>query len=297
MKSISLFFRVFGRPQASEVSAEKNDGDKIADNTARPLGNAGNDTWRIMNSAQTAVIADDEPFMRDALREQLQMLWPELEIVAEAADGPQALRALTTHKPSFAFLDIRMPGLTGLQVAQLVEGRTRVVFVTAYDNHALEAFEANAVDYVLKPLDPARLAKVVTKLQTLASTAPSSQLDALRAISAADHSPAGASLEWLHVSTGQQVRLTHVDDVMFFESDTKYTRVVAGEVDGLIRTSLKELKEQLPSSFVQVHRSAVVNRHFVRAVHRVDDNVELEIKGNNTRLKVSEANRHLFKAM
>lgn len=247
----------------------------------------------------TAVIADDEPFMREALREQLQMLWPDLEIVAEAADGPQALRALTVHKPSFAFLDIRMPGLTGLQVAQLVEGRTRVVFVTAYDSHALEAFEASAVDYVLKPLDPARLAKVVTKLQALASSATtsSSQLDALRALSAFDSVPPGASLEWLHVSTGQQVRLTHVDDVLFFESDTKYTRVVAGEVDGLIRTSLKELIDQLPSSFVQVHRSAVVNRHFVRAVHRVDDTVELEIKGNNTRLKVSEANRHLFKAM
>ena len=245
----------------------------------------------------TAVIADDEPFMREALRDQLQMLWPELEIVAEAADGPEALRALTAHKPSVAFLDIRMPGLTGLQVAQLVEGRTRVVFVTAYDNHALEAFEASAVDYVLKPLDPARLAKVVTKLQALVHTAPSSQLDVLRNLSAANQAQKGATLEWLHVSTGQQVRLTHVDDVMFFESDTKYTRVLAGEVDGLIRTSLKELLEQLPASFVQVHRSAVVNRHFVRAVHRVDDNVELEIKGCDTRLKVSEANRHLFKAM
>lgn len=245
----------------------------------------------------TAVIADDEPFMREALREQLQMLWPALEIVAEAADGPEALRALTAHKPSFAFLDIRMPGLTGLQVAQLVEGRTRVVFVTAYDNHALEAFEASAVDYVLKPLDAARLAKVVTKLQALGDTAPASQLEALKALSAASETPEGACLEWLHVSTGQQVRLTHVDDVMFFESDTKYTRVVAGDVDGLIRTSLKELLDQLPASFVQVHRSAVVNRHFVRAVHRIDDNMELEIKGSRSRLKVSEANRHLFKAM
>jgi len=245
----------------------------------------------------TAVIADDEPYMREALREQLQMLWPDLEIVAEAADGPEALRALTVHKPSLAFLDIRMPGLTGLQVAQLVEGRTRVVFVTAYDNHALEAFEASAVDYVLKPLDSARLAKVVTRLQALSHTSPPSQLDVLKVLSTASEAPEGTSLEWLHVSTGQQVRLTHVDDVMFFESDTKYTRVVAGDVDGLIRTSLKELKDQLPSSFVQVHRSAVVNRHFVRAVHRIDDNMELEIKGSNVRLKVSEANRHLFKAM
>ena len=245
----------------------------------------------------TALIADDEPFMREALREQLQMLWPDLEIVAEAADGPEALRALMAHKPSFAFLDIRMPGLTGLQVAQLVEGHTRVVFVTAYDNHALEAFEANAVDYVLKPLDAARLAKVVTRLQALAHSTPPSQRDALRALSEPEPAAKGAQLEWLHVATGQQVRLTHVDDVMFFESDTKYTRVVAHEVDGLIRASLKELLTQLPSAFVQVHCSAVVNRHFVRAVHRVDDNVELEIKGLKERLRVSEANRHLFKAM
>lgn len=245
----------------------------------------------------TAVIADDEPYMREALREQLQMLWPDLEIVSEAADGPEALRAINLQKPAFAFLDIRMPGLTGLQVAQLVEGRTRVVFVTAYDTHAVEAFEASATDYILKPLDSARLAKVVTKLQGLGHISPPPHIDALKRLASASEAPEGSCLEWLHVSTGQQVRLTHVDDVMFFESDTKYTRVVTGEVDGLIRTSLKELKDQLPSSFVQVHRSAVVNRHFVRAVHRIDDNMELEIKGSTVRLKVSEANRHIFKAM
>lgn len=245
----------------------------------------------------TAVIADDEPFMREALREQLQMLWPELEIVAEAADGPEALRALTVHKPAFAFLDIRMPGLTGLQVAQLVEGRTRVVFVTAYDTHALEAFEANAVDYVLKPLDVARLAKVVTKLQGLDHTAPAHQGDALRALSAADQTTKVAQMEWLHVSAGQHVQLTHVDDVMFFESDTKYTRVVSAEVDGLIRTSLKELLPQLPAAFLQVHRSAIVNRHHVKAVLRIDDNMELELKGHSQRLRVSEQHRQHFKAM
>lgn len=119
----------------------------------------------------------------------------------------------------------------------------------------------------------------------------------LQSVAAASAASKGAQLEWLHVSVGQQIRLTHVDDVMFFESDTKYTRVVAGEVDGLIRTSLKELLDQLPPAFVQVHRSAVVNRHFVRAVHRIDDNVELEIRDHASRLRVSEANRHLFKAM
>ncbi len=250
----------------------------------------------------TAVIADDEPMMREALREQLQVLWPDLAVLEEAGDGPSALRALTAHKPDVAFLDIRMPGLTGLQVAQLVEGTTKVVFVTAYDNHALEAFEASAVDYIVKPLDTKRLAKVVTKLRSSVPTSAALELQrkVLKDLDAAQSSPAPlgeGSLEWLHVSVGQHVRLAHVEDVMFFESDTKYTRVVAGDVDGLIRTSLKELSHQLPAAFVQVHRSAIVNRHFIKAVLKVDDNLELEMKDGKTRLKVSEANRHHFKAM
>lgn len=250
----------------------------------------------------TAVVADDEPLMREALREHLQILWPEVHIVEEAGDGPSALRALTAHKPDVAFLDIRMPGLTGLQVAQLVEGTTKVVFVTAYDNHALEAFEASAVDYIVKPLDAKRLAKVVTKLRSSVPLVASVEvqrkvlkdLDAAQSLTAP---PAEGRLEWLHVSVGQHVRLAHVEDVMYFESDTKYTRVVTGEVDGLIRTSLKELSAQLPAAFVQVHRSAIVNRHFIKAIQKVDDNLELEMKDGRTRLKVSEANRHHFKAM
>jgi DNA-binding LytR/AlgR family response regulator len=252
-----------------------------------------------------AVVADDEPFVRAALVEQLGLLWPELQIVAEAEDGPQALRAITQHRPDIAFLDIRMPGLTGLQVAQLLDERTQVVFVTAYDNHALEAFEANAVDYVLKPLDTARLARVVSKLRSR-ETAPTGQLNqaleaALRALQkapAAEVAPGPASmLEWLQVSTGTTVSLVHVDDVLFFESDTKYTRVVGLDCDGLVRTSLKELLPQLPSAFLQVHRSAIVNRHHVKAVQRIDDNMELELKGHAQRLRVSEAHRQHFKAM
>lgn len=252
----------------------------------------------ITPNLHTAVIADDEPVMRAALREHLQRLWPELQVLAEAGDGVEALRSLQAHQPSIAFLDIRMPGLTGLQVAQLVEGRTQVVFVTAYDSHALEAFEANALDYVVKPIDPVRLAKVVAKLRALGTTVgASTQLQALRALVDAQKQVGVGKLEWLHVAVGQQVRMTHIEDVMFFESDTKYTRVVATDCDGLIRSSLKELLPQLPEAFVQVHRSVLVNRHFVHAVHRVDDNVELELKGAATRLRVSEANRHLFKAM
>ena len=244
----------------------------------------------------TAVIADDEKFMRDALCDHLATLWPDLEIVAQSQDGPQALRDITKHKPSIAFLDIRMPGLTGLQVAQLVPATTKIVFVTAYDSHALEAFEANAVDYVLKPIDPVRLAKVVTKLRTASShSGNAAQVAAMEQLSA--RAPKTEPIQWLHVSVGTKVVMVHIDDVFFFESDTKYTRVVGKDCDGLIRTSIKELKEQLPDPFVQIHRSAVVNLHFVKAVHRIDDNVELEIRGYPAHLKVSEANRHLFKAM
>lgn len=251
-----------------------------------------------------ALVADDEPYMRAALIEQLGLLWPELQIVAEAEDGPQALRAITQHQPDIAFLDIRMPGLTGLQVAQLLGNQTQVVFVTAYDNHALEAFEANAVDYVLKPLDTARLARMVTKLRSRSAT-PSSQLNqalevalqALQTAPAVEPSRAASTLEWIQVSTGATVRLIHVDDVMFFESDTKYTRVVGIDCDGLVRTALKELLPQLPAAFLQVHRSAIVNRHHVKAVQRVDDNMELELKGHAQRLRVSEAHRQHFRAM
>lgn len=243
-----------------------------------------------------AVIADDERFMREASRDQLMTLWPELKIVAESVDGPQALRDITELKPDIAFLDIRMPGLTGLQVASLVPESTKIVFVTAYDSHALQAFEANAVDYVLKPIDPVRMAKVITKLR-IASThsGNAAQLAAMEQLNSRVQKP--APLQWLHVSVGTKVVMVHIDDVLFFESDTKYTRVVSKDCDGLIRTSIKELKAQLPESFVQIHRSAVVNRHFVKAVHRIDDNVELEIKDYPAHLKVSEANRHLFKAM
>lgn len=256
----------------------------------------------------TALIADDEPNMRESLRDQLHQLWPELQIIGEAEDGPSALAQIESLKPDIAFLDIRMPGLTGLQVARAITNPTHIVFVTAYDNHALEAFEANAVDYVVKPLDTERLAKMVSKLKRLteAGTAPS--MDVLfSALQKLGISSSGAStpisvvpkkLEWLQVAVGTQIRMVNVQDVHYFESDSKYTRVVADGCDGLIRTSLKELAEQLASDdFLQTHRSTLVNRRFIHAVHRKGELVELEIKGEKTRLKVSTANHHLFRAM
>jgi DNA-binding LytR/AlgR family response regulator len=235
-----------------------------------------------MTDAPTAILADDEPFMRAALRERLAQLWPELRLLQECVDGIEALQAIQRLQPDLAFLDIRMPGLTGLQVADALQGAgTRVVFVTAYDAHAVEAFEAQAVDYVLKPVELPRLAKTVARLRSALAPAQQRSGD-----------------DWLQVAVGSQVRLLHVDDVQYFESDSKYTRVVAMDCDGLIRLSLKELLERLdPARFMQVHRSVVVNRRHVHGVHRAGDALELAIKGRAERLKVSTQYHQLFKAL
>lgn len=254
-----------------------------------------------MNDRVRAILADDEPFMRAALRERLQQLWPELEIAQECEDGIGALQAIQSRQPQLAFLDIRMPGLSGLQVAQALQPgvATRVVFVTAFDAHAIEAFEAQALDYVLKPVELPRLAKTVARLrQALAEQAAPQQL--VQALRSLHLQAAGARAEagdWLQVAVGNQVRLLHVDDVQFFESDSKYTRVVADDCDGLIRMSLKELLARLdPQLFIQTHRSVVVNRRHVRGVHRRGETLELEIKGREERLKVSTQHHHLFRA-
>ncbi|MGM9483987.1 LytR/AlgR family response regulator transcription factor [Roseateles sp. NT4] len=260
----------------------------------------------------TAVIADDEPMMRAALREHLRALWPELEIRAEAEDGLTALLKIEALRPDVAFLDIRMPGMTGLEVARAKTTASRIVFVTAYSDHAVEAFEADAVDYVVKPVETARLVKVIAKLKRqLAEGDPQaaerllSTLQRLGVTAPVSPPPVWPQdtrrLDWLQVATGahgEQVRMVHLQDVLYFESDTKYTRVVAHDCEGLLRLTLKEVLEQTdPGSFVQTHRSTVVNRRFVHAVHRKGEVVEIELKGRGERLKVSVANHHLFRAM
>jgi DNA-binding LytR/AlgR family response regulator len=257
----------------------------------------------------TALIADDEPLLRESLRDHLHHLWPDLQIVAEAEDGPSALEKIESLGANIAFLDIGMPGLTGLQVARLMTVPTHVVFVTAFERHALEAFEANAVDYIVKPVEPERLVKVINKLKKLTAGATAPAIDALMSALQQLHvqlpgSPPSAEgfvpkrIEWIQVAVGHQIRMVNVEDVHYFESDSKYTRVVADGCDGLIRTSLKDLTEQLSSSaFVQTHRSTLVNRRYIQTVHRRGELVELEMKGDKMRLKVSAANHHLFRAM
>ncbi|HJV76666.1 MAG TPA: LytTR family DNA-binding domain-containing protein [Noviherbaspirillum sp.] len=260
----------------------------------------------------TAVIADDEPHMREMLREELETFWPELEIIGEAEDGPSALTLIETRRPQVAFLDIRMPGLTGLQVAHAITVPCNVVFVTAYDAHARDAFKANAVDYVVKPLDPVELARITAKLKkattdnTLADmrqlAAALSRLGAPDQPSVAEARPApadgAARLEWLQIDAGTQIRMVHVDDVVYFESDTKLTRVVTQDCEGLIRLSLKQLTQQLDGErYLQIHRSTVVNRRFIKAIHHDGESMQVEMKGRPERLKVSQPNHHLFRAM
>jgi DNA-binding LytR/AlgR family response regulator len=226
-------------------------------------------------------------------------------IVGEADDGPKALALIRTHRPDVAFLDIRMPGLTGLEVARSLDVPTQVVFVTAYDSHALEAFEANAIDYVLKPVDPVRIDKVLAKLKRSVHSntqdSVSVLLEKLQKITgklSEIERDTTKDLTWLQVAVGSQVRMVHINDVIYFESDTKYTRVVADDCDGLIRTSLKDLLEAVdPTTFLKTHRGIVVNRRFVRSVYRQGEVVEIELKGRAEKLKVSTANHHLFRAM
>lgn len=243
----------------------------------------------------TAIVAEDEATLRQQLVEQLGQLWPELSIVAEAADGISALRLMAEHRPDILFLDIQMPGATGLEVARQVNGRSRVVFVTAYDEHAVAAFEQGAIDYVLKPVSAARLFTTVTRLKERLGTPPP-RLDAALAAAA----PTQKNwLRWINASVGQNVRLITVDEIAYFQADNKYTRVVTADGEALIRKPLKELADELdPNQFWQVHRSTMVNVGAVAGVTRdFRGRMLLKLKGRNETLQVSDSYTHLFRQM
>lgn len=244
----------------------------------------------------SAVIADDEPFALAGLADALALVWPELQVVASACDGPSAFQAIRTHRPTLAFLDIRMPGMSGLEVAEAVGDQTLVVIVSAYDHYAMPAFEQGVADYVLKPVELPRLVTVVRRLQERMA-----QVNPTKAgpgpLPAADVQQA-APLRWIKASVGTQVRLIHVDDVHYFESDAKYTRVVTADGEALIRMPLKQLAEQLdPQWYWQVHRSAVVNLRHVVSVARIDDNMEVILKDRPERIRVSLQYQALFRQM
>ena len=223
-----------------------------------------------MTARPTALIAEDEPLMRERLKETLAQVWPELEIVAEASDGDEALALFDAHAPSIAFLDIRMPGRTGLEVAAAIGGDCHVVFITAYDQYALAAFEAGAVDYLLKPVEADRLAQTVDRVQRKLA-APPADLSALLAELRGSVQRPSQRLRWIKAAVGKQVKLIAVGDVIYFQSDAKYTRVVLAQSEALIRTPLKDLLDDLdPDKFWQVHRSTVVNLDQVAGVLRED---------------------------
>ncbi len=249
--------------------------------------------------APTAVIADDEPLLRAQLKARLARLWPELAIVHEMENGRDVEAVIERHRPSLFFLDIHMPGVNGLDAARTIGARAHVVFVTAYDEYAVEAFERGAIDYVLKPFDEERLAVTVQRLQERLRGAPPA-LEALVASLAARLAPAAAQhLRWIRASVGQNVRLIPVEDVLFFHADDKYTRVVASQGEALIRKPIRELLAELdPAKFWQVHRSTIVNVDHIAAVRRgAREQSEIVLRGHDETLVVSRAFTHLFKQM
>ena len=247
-------------------------------------------------SRPTAAIAEDEPHLRGELRDKLATLWPDLTIVGMAEDGVQALRILDAERPDVFFLDVQMPGLGGIEVAARMNGRCHVVFVTAYDQHAIAAFEQGAVDYLLKPFSMARLATAVARLKERTNSAPANLAGLLQWLAAP--APAKQHLRWINASQGNEVRLITVDEVCYFRADAKYTMVVTADRESLISKSIKELVAELdPDVFRQIHRSTIVNINAVASLQRGLGNPELRLKQRRETLTVSAPYVHLFKQM
>ena len=258
----------------------------------------------------TALIADDEPLLRDALRRQLADAWPDLDIVAEARNGREAVRLFDERHPDICFLDVHMPGLSGVDTANHIGRRAHLVFVTAYDHYAVQAFAQGALDYLLKPVEQARLADTVGRLkERLQSSRPAINteplLQQLSEQLAKLQSGVGKNeaLRWIRAQAGKTVRLIAVDDVDYLRSDAKYTIVAWRDggkpAEAVVRTPLKELLEQLDAEqFAQVHRSVVVN---LRAVSHVkwhdNETAEIHVRGRDDVLPVSRNYLHLFRQM
>ena len=248
----------------------------------------------------TAIVAEDEPILRTQLEGKLKKLWPELEIIASVEDGAAALEALEDRVPDFMFLDIQMPEMTGVEVARHVAGRAHVVFVTAYDQYAIQAFDTGAVDYILKPATDDRLALTLERLKAkLAAPAPPADLTAVLAQLTQQLSAGRQKLQWIKATVGQNLRLIPVNEVLFFQSDEKYTRVVLADGEALIKTPIRELLDGLdPEVFWQIHRSTLVNVNAIAAVTRdFRGQAHVKIRGKDDSLVVSRIYSHLFKQM
>ena len=264
------------------------------------------------------VIADDERLMREQLKARLAEVWPELQIVGEAKNGLEAVDLVAEHHPDVVFLDIRMPGLSGVdaarRIAQLPSGDDdddaslpEIVFITAYDQYAIEAFEQGVADYVLKPAERERLGVTVARIrQRLAlrgtpDEPPAPHMQQLLHKLAAKMNPGGTppTLKWIQATVGQAIQMIPIEDVLFFISDEKYTRVQTATIEALIRKPIKELVDELdPELFWQIHRSTLVNTRFIAGVTRdLRGRQIVSIKGHNEKLEVSRSYTHLFKGM
>jgi DNA-binding LytR/AlgR family response regulator len=268
-----------------------------------------------MTPAATALIADDEPLLRDSLERALAQAWPQLQVVAQARNGREAVELFHQHRPDIVFLDVHMPGLNGMEAAKQIAREAQLVFVTAYQEYALQAFERGALDYLVKPVEEARLADTVQRLQERirsrvqpgSDPALEAVIDELarrltrKGVAAradgvdAEHGP----LQWIRASVGSTLKLIPVDEILFLRSDEKYTLVVTAEGEALIRTPIRELVERLDAQrFVQVHRSVLVNLHAISHVTRgPNETADLHLKGRPEVLPVSRSYLHLFRQM
>ena len=248
-------------------------------------------------SRPTAVIAEDEPLLRGELRAALAALWPELDVVAESSDGSQALRALLSHRPDVIFLDIEMPGASGLEVARVASSTAHVVFVTAHDKYAVSAFEQGAVDYVMKPLSMARVAATVARLRKRMPAKPAdltTLLDQLAGINLPRQ-----FLRWITVAEGREVRLITVNEICYFRADNKYTSAVTATGESLINRTIKSLLGELdPELFMQIHRGTVVNLNFIASIQRDrHGHMTIRLKQRPETLPVSAPFAHRFRHM
>ncbi|MDK2123976.1 LytR/AlgR family response regulator transcription factor [Parachitinimonas caeni] len=243
------------------------------------------------------LIAEDEPLMRERLSAMLRELWPEAQIVVEAENGNDAWDGFLEHEPDVVFLDIRMPGLSGLEVAERIGTNAHQVFVTAYDQYAVDAFDTGAVDYLLKPVQVERLEKTIERIKQKLTAPPDDLAQILSQLKAVVPQTRPEKLTWIKASVGKQIKLIHVDDILFFQSDTKYTRIVLTDFEALVRTPLKDMLEGLdPDLFWQIHRGTVVNARQIAAAERLDaERMQVLLKNHPEKLPVSRAFTHLFK--
>lgn len=243
------------------------------------------------------LIADDEPMLATSLRKQLQQAWPEIEIIAEVNDGTQALRIMEEQKPDLAFLDIRMPGMNGIDIAWHTAAKCKIVFVSAWRDHAADAFIQGAADYILKPVTSRRLAMTIRRLKEHFGAPAEPAFAATNGGSPAAETPATQTQHpWLCVKTSADTRVIQHKDILYMESSGNYVRIVSQDVSGTVRQKFHLLLGKMPpDTFIQIHRCIAVNALMIKSVHRINDGARLLLHGTENELRVSrQYMKHFF---